>query len=57
MKELPINPPDPEELPTCPECGEELGMYDKVYFDRGGNYLGCDYCIESKNADEYFTDY
>lgn len=56
MKELPINPPDPEELPTCPECGEELGMFDKIYLDRAGNCVGCTCCIEYVYPEDYFTD-
>lgn len=56
MKELPINPPDPEPLPICPECGEELGTYDQVFLDSNGVYLGCSCCIERKYADDYFSD-
>lgn len=54
--ELPINPPDEKSLPCCPECGEELGPWDKVYVDdKSGVYLGCTNCIEDMYADDYFA--
>ncbi len=33
--------------PICPACGEECVI---VYKDRFGAYIGCDGCVEAKDA-------
>lgn len=45
-----------EQTPVCPICGREC---DYVYYDRDGEIIGCDCCIERKDAfecEECFTD-
>ena len=41
--------PDGKEpkYPRCPVCGEEC---ETVYRDRFGTYVGCDICMETKDA-------
>lgn len=41
--------PDGKEprCPRCPICGEEC---ETVYKDRYGAYVGCDVCMETKDA-------
>ena len=41
--------PDGKEphYPRCPICGEEC---ETIYKDRYGAYVGCDVCMETKNA-------
>lgn len=36
-----------EQYPICPACGEEC---ETVYKDRHGTYIGCDVCVETKDA-------
>lgn len=36
-----------ERTPICPVCGEEC---DTLYIDRFGEYIGCNVCIEEKDA-------
>ena len=36
-----------EQYPHCPACGEEC---ETVYKDRFGAYIGCDVCVEIKDA-------
>ena len=33
--------------PRCPVCGEEC---ETIYRDRFGTYVGCDICMETKDA-------
>ena len=33
--------------PCCPVCGEEC---ETMYRDRYGAYIGCDVCVETKDA-------
>lgn len=33
--------------PICPVCGEEC---ETIYQDRYGTYVGCDVCVETKDA-------
>ena len=41
--------PDGKEPPQphCPVCGEEC---ETIYLDRYGAYVGCDVCVETKDA-------
>jgi len=41
--------PDRKEprCPRCPICGEEC---ETIYKDRYGAYVGCDVCMETKDA-------
>lgn len=41
--------PDGKEprIPACPFCGEEC---ETIYKDRFGRYVGCDQCVEQKDA-------
>ena len=36
-----------EQYPRCPACGEEC---ETVFQDRFGAYIGCDVCVETKDA-------
>lgn len=40
-------------VPACPVCGEECVV---VYRDRFGEYVGCNVCIEEKDACEWMED-
>lgn len=42
-----------EVWPICPVCGEEC---DTVYRDRCGDYVGCEHCVESKDAWEWLEE-
>lgn len=37
----------------CPVCGAEC---EKVFVDAWGNILGCDNCVEEKDAEEVLED-
>lgn len=39
----------------CPNCGEELNYNDTVYRDGNRAVIGCEFCIEPKEA-EYALD-
>lgn len=36
----------------CPHCGEELNYDDKVFLDGHGQAIGCEFCIEVKDAED-----
>ena len=36
-----------EVIPRCPVCGEEC---ETMHRDRYGAYIGCDVCVETKDA-------
>lgn len=40
-------------VPVCPCCGEECIV---LYRDRFGEYVGCDSCVEEKDAWELMED-
>jgi len=42
-------PPEPDPV-YCPVCGEDCS---EIYFDKGGNVVGCDYCISRQDAGEW----
>lgn len=46
--ERPIEPPDIERE-ECELCGYE---FDKRYYDRNNDYIGCDECVCEEEADE-----
>ena len=39
--------------PICPVCGEEC----ETLYLQDGNVIGCDSCIETKDAWEYWDEY
>lgn len=41
--------PEPEEMPRCPECGEEC---EWLYRDRAGQVVGCEHCIDKVLSDD-----
>lgn len=41
-----------EPLAICPICGEEAETF---YVDRGGDVVGCEYCIRNVDVDAYKT--
>lgn len=45
-----MEPPEPEENPRCPCCGEEC---ETLYRDRAGLIVGCENCMETLDAWEY----
>lgn len=47
--------PEPPEqtMPICPECGEEC---ECLYRDRTGQIVGCENCIDTLDAYDYFDD-
>lgn len=46
-------PPPEDPMPVCPECGEEC---DTLYRDRTGQIVGCENCIDTLDAYDYFDD-
>lgn len=46
-------PPLEKPMPVCPECGAEC---ETLYFGRDGSILGCDECIDAKDAADYFCE-
>ena len=47
------DPPEPTYY-ECPVCGEEITGGDKLYFDENGDCVGCDGCIATMYAEDYF---
>ena len=45
-----MEPPEPEENPRCPCCGEECEELYRVLF---GAVVGCDKCVETLDAREH----
>lgn len=43
-------PPPEDPMPVCPFCGEEC---ETVYLDVNHNVIGCNNCIQEKNAYEW----
>lgn len=50
IPERPLKPPEPEENPRCPCCGEEC---ETLYRDRAGFIVGCENCMETLDAWEH----
>ena len=50
IPEWPLEPPEPEENPRCPCCGEEC---ETLYRDRAGFIVGCENCMETLDAWEH----
>lgn len=50
--EPPIDPPD-YDVPECPVCGAEC---DTIYTSMNGEVLGCNECINSKDAYDYMEE-
>lgn len=47
-----LDPPEVvERVYRCPCCDKELDPLDEVYTS-GGEILGCEYCVERKDAEE-----
>jgi len=36
-------------VPRCPVCGEEC---ETIYYDKDGEYFGCDQCVKTKDASD-----
>ena len=53
MREYWLDPPEQESLPICPVCGEEC---ETIYTDINSEVCGCDNCVLSYDAGEYFDD-
>lgn len=45
-------PPEPDPV-YCPVCDTECS---EIYFDKGGNVVGCDYCISRQDAGEWMEE-
>ena len=45
--ERPTEPPEPEPMPVCPECGEEC---ETLYRNSIGEIIGCDHCVDALDA-------
>ena len=43
-----------EACPVCPVCGREPFVY--VFFSRGGQVLGCDWCILREEREALFDE-
>ena len=46
-----MEPPEPEENPRCPCCGEEC---ETLYRDRAWRIVGCENCMETLDAWEHW---
>lgn len=55
MIELPIEPPE-ENTYECPECGAEISPGTYLYFNDNGDCVGCEECIHTAFAEEYFEE-
>ena len=53
MREYLLDPPEQESLPVCPVCGEEC---ETIYTDINSEVCGCNNCILSYDACEYYDD-
>lgn len=43
-------PPEPEQVPVCPVCGEETDTFKRDYY---GDIVGCDNCVRDVDAWDY----
>ena len=50
-----LDPPD-EETYECPECGAEISPGTILYFTENGECVGCEECIVTAYAEDYFTE-
>lgn len=50
IPERPLEPPEPEENPRCPCCGEEC---ETLYRGLSGAVVGCEKCVETLDVWEY----
>lgn len=55
MPELPLEPPE-EKMYECPICGAELCGASTVYIDEFGDIIGCEDCVSTKDAANYFEE-
>lgn len=55
MLEMSLNPPDPI-MYECPVCGEEISEGHELYFDDMGTCVGCECCLHTVYAGEYFEE-
>ena len=53
IPERPLEPPEPEENPRCPCCGEECET-DYLNFVR--EPVGCDVCLTAKDVYDYYEE-
>ena len=53
MREYWLDPPEGKSPPVCPVCGEPC---ETVYTDVNSEVCGCDNCVLSYDAGEYFDD-
>ena len=53
MREYWLDPPEQKPNPVCPVCGEEC---ETIYTDINSEVCGCDRCIESYDAWDYYDD-
>lgn len=47
IPERPLEPPEPEENPRCPCCGEEC---ETLYRAFSGAVVGCEKCVDALDA-------
>lgn len=47
IPERPLEPPEPEENPRCPCCGEEC---ETLYRVLSGAVVGCEKCVDALDA-------
>ena len=53
MREYWLDPPDYDNLPTCPICGEEC---ETIYTDINSEVCGCENCVSEYDSCEYYED-
>ena len=55
LPELPLEPPE-EKYYECPICGAELCGASTVYINDNGDIVGCEDCVFTKDAANYFEE-
>lgn len=48
--------PPAENTYECPECGAEISPGTYLYFNDNGDCVGCEECIHTTFAEDYFEE-
>ena len=50
-----VEPPF-EETYECPCCGAEIAPGTTLYINENGDVVGCEECVTTKDAEDYFME-
>ena len=50
-----VDPPE-EDTYECPICGSEISPGTDLYINENGDVIGCEECVHTKQAEDYFTE-